>query len=97
MPTSPAVFDSHIASWLAEQEEPWNRLKYAVTQANLARHLPAGPLAILDAGGGNGADALPLALAGNAVTIADYSVEMLASVVRRTVYCGALFYGPVLP
>jgi S-adenosylmethionine-dependent methyltransferase len=83
VPTDSSVFDGHIAAWLAEQGEPWNRLKYAVTQANLARHLPPGPLAVLDAGGGNGADSLPLALAGHAVTIVDYSAEMLAAAARR--------------
>ncbi|MBC8074536.1 MAG: methyltransferase domain-containing protein [Chloroflexales bacterium] len=88
MPTSPTVFDSHIADWMAEQHEPWNRLKYTVTQANLARHLLAGTLAILDAGGGNGADSLPLALAGHAVTIADYSQKMLAVARRRAAELG---------
>lgn len=68
---------------MAEQGEPWNRLKYALTQSNLARHLPPGPLAVLDAGGGNGADSLPLALAGHSVTLVDYSAEMLGVAVRR--------------
>lgn len=53
-------------------------LRYRVSQINLARHLPPGPLRVLDAGGGNGAEALPLAAQGHQVTIADYSAAMLA-------------------
>jgi S-adenosylmethionine-dependent methyltransferase len=45
---------------------------------NLAAHLPAGPLEILDAGGGNGLDALELAAQGHHVTIADISDRSLA-------------------
>jgi S-adenosylmethionine-dependent methyltransferase len=54
------------------------RLLYHIGQANLAHHLLAGPLDVLDVGGGNGADSLPLAAQGHRVTIADYSAAMLA-------------------
>ena len=90
MPTAPEVFNSHVGVWMAEQAEPWNQLKYAVTQANLARHLPPGPLAVLDAGGGNGADSLPLARAGHTVTIVDYSAEMLGEATRQAAEPGVI-------
>ncbi|NNJ12855.1 methyltransferase domain-containing protein [Chloroflexales bacterium ZM16-3] len=78
MTTPPETFDDHIAAWKQLQGEPWMRLRYRVGQANLARHLPTGPLQVLDIGGGNGADALPLAAQGHHVTVADYSAAMLA-------------------
>ncbi len=77
MQPSGAAFDAGIETWVAEQRTPWARLKYAVTAANLRRHLGDGPLRILDAGGGNGADSLPLAAQGHSVTIVDYSEAML--------------------
>jgi len=52
-------------------------LKYAITQANLRRHLPKGPFSLLDAGGGNGTDSISLASEGHSVAIVDYSTEML--------------------
>ncbi|MCI0394255.1 MAG: methyltransferase domain-containing protein [Chloroflexi bacterium] len=78
MSTPAAIFDDHIPQWLEEQRTPWARLKYTVTQANLRHHLPAGPLRILDAGGGNGFDSIPLAKEGHHITIVDYSAAMLA-------------------
>ena len=83
MTTSSAVFDSHIEQWLKEQALPWGVLRYRQTQANLARHLGAEPLRILDAGGGNGLDSMPLAGQGHFVEIVDYSEQMLAEAVRR--------------
>ena len=73
MPPSSTVFDQSVERWLAEQHMPWSRIKYAVTQANLRRHLGAGPLRILDAGGGNGLESLALAAGGHHVTLVDYS------------------------
>lgn len=80
MPTDASVFDGRLARWNEEMQAPWARLKYELGRANLARHLPSSPLRILDAGGGNGLDAIPLAAAGHAVDIVDYSQEMLADV-----------------
>jgi len=75
--TTPNTFDSRIENWLTEQRQPWGRLRYKLTQANLAKHLGQDPLYILDAGGGNGVDSLPLAEKGHSVTIVDYSGQML--------------------
>ena len=83
MQPSGAAFDAGIETWVAEQRTPWARLKYAVTASNLRQHLGDGPLRILDAGGGNGADSLPLAVQGHNVTIVDYSAAMLGYAARQ--------------
>src|SRR5512143_1784484 len=83
MTTSPAVFDSHMEQWLKEQALPWSILRHRQTQANLARHLGTRPLRILDAGGGNGLDSMPLAQQGHFVEIVDYSEQMLSDAMRR--------------
>jgi len=83
MQPSGAAFDAGIETWVAEQRTPWARLKYAVTASNLRRNLGDGPLRILDAGGGNGADSLPLAAQGHSVTIVDYSAAMLGYAERQ--------------
>jgi 2-polyprenyl-3-methyl-5-hydroxy-6-metoxy-1,4-benzoquinol methylase len=76
MPTSP--FDRRMPQWIDEQQTPWGRLKYALTRANLQRHLGRAPLRILDAGGGNGVDAIPLAQDGHQLDLIDASPAMLA-------------------
>ncbi|MEW1737984.1 methyltransferase domain-containing protein [Nocardia beijingensis] len=48
------------------------------TNGRSTSHLPAGPLEILDVGGGNGLDARELAARGHHVTIADISEQSLA-------------------
>jgi S-adenosylmethionine-dependent methyltransferase len=83
MTVSPATFDSSMDRWIEEQRSPWSQLKYTVVHANLKRHLGDNPLRILDAGGGNGADTIPLAVLGHAVVLVDYSTEMLADATRR--------------
>lgn len=88
MTTPPKTFDAHLAAWKKAQARPWMQLRYRIAQANLARHLPDGPLQVLDAGGGNGADTLPLAAAGHQVSLADYSVEMLAEARQAAVDAG---------
>ena len=60
MTTSP--FDQAMLRWTDEQQAPWSQLKYALTRANLQRHISSIPLRVLDAGGGNGLDAIPLAM-----------------------------------
>jgi S-adenosylmethionine-dependent methyltransferase len=72
-------FDQGMEAWQAWQAAPWGRLRYRVTAANLGRHLPERPLHILDLGGGNGRDAVPLAKQGHTVTVLDFSAEMLAN------------------
>lgn len=75
--TSADKFDSGLSKWLSSLNEPWNRLRYTICRANLSRHLPPGHLNILDAGGGSGSDAIPLAQEGHRVTLLDYSEQML--------------------
>ncbi|MGZ6825958.1 MAG: class I SAM-dependent methyltransferase [Mycobacteriales bacterium] len=71
------TFDAHLDQWLAYREQPWARLRYAVVASALARHLPPGSR-VLDVGGGDGGDALPLAAAGHGVTVVDTSRALLA-------------------
>jgi S-adenosylmethionine-dependent methyltransferase len=81
--TASDKFDHHLNEWLESLELPWNKLRYRLFQANLQRHLPENqPLKILDAGGGNGQEAIPLAQAGHDVTLVDSSRELL-TVARR--------------
>jgi S-adenosylmethionine-dependent methyltransferase len=74
---SAATFDTNMQRWIDEQRTPWGRLKYALVQANLRKHLPSNPTNILDAGGGNGFDSLPFAVDGSMVALVDYAQEML--------------------
>jgi S-adenosylmethionine-dependent methyltransferase len=83
MPATPAVFDDHIKQWIKEQGMPWGVLRHKQTQANLAKHLGSAPLHILDAGGGNGVDSIPLARQGHSVELVDCSEQMLADAARR--------------
>ncbi len=84
-----SIFDEKFAQWKSEMSMPWARLKYGVVQANLAKHLGPAPLRILDAGGGNGLDSIPLAAQGHLVDIVDYSTEMLADAAERAARVGA--------
>ncbi len=88
MITTPVVFDSHLEQWIKEQGMPWGILRYKQTQVNLAKHLGSEPLHILDAGGGNGLDSIPLARQGHFVEIVDYSEQMLGDAVRRAAQAG---------
>lgn len=74
-----------MAAWHAYTEEPWARLRYAVVADILDRHLRhLGPgLRILDVGGGDGLDSIPLAAAGHRVTILDTAAAMLDEARRR--------------
>lgn len=71
-------FDQRMLSWTTEQQTPWGQLKYALTRANLQRHIGNAPLRILDAGGGNGLDSIPLAQDGHQIDLIDASPAMLA-------------------
>jgi S-adenosylmethionine-dependent methyltransferase len=80
------AFDRSMNCWQQWQDSPWGRLRYALAAANLQRHiahLGAGALDVLDVGGGDGGDAVALAVAGHRVTIVDNSVEMLTAAEQR--------------
>jgi S-adenosylmethionine-dependent methyltransferase len=77
MDTPSSAFDDSIERWVAENDLPWMKLKTEIGLSNLQKHLPHGPLRILDAGGGSGADSIPLAREGHRVDLLDYSPEML--------------------
>lgn len=81
-------FTRHIERWKAEQALPWAQLKYRLVAANLDAHLPPGPLEILDAGGGNGAEALPFAQVGHRVTLVDSAAVMLDEARQAAEACG---------
>lgn len=79
--TAAGTFDAHLEAWRAWQESPWGRLRYRVVRETLARTCDAlgtGPLRVLDVGGGDGGDAIPLAQLGHDVTLVDYSEPLLA-------------------
>lgn len=71
-------FDDGFADWQSYQEAPWGKLRYRVAQANLQKHLPQPPAHILDLGGGNGLDSVPLVKDGFTAVILDFSQEMVA-------------------
>ena len=74
------VFGERTSEWAAWQGSPWGRLRYAVVRETTARALASlpGPLRVIDIGGGDGADSLPLAEAGHDVTVLDFAPELLA-------------------
>ncbi|GAA4965103.1 tRNA uridine 5-oxyacetic acid(34) methyltransferase CmoM [Kineococcus glutinatus] len=73
------MFGGRTEQWAAWQAEPWGRLRYAVAAHTTSRALAglSGPLRIVDVGGGDGADSLPLARAGHDVTILNFSGPLL--------------------
>lgn len=74
------VFDDHLAAWAAWQQAPWGRVRYRVVQETLRRtctSLGERPLRVLDVGGGDGGDALPLARSGHEVLVLDHSAPLL--------------------
>ncbi|MBG6096191.1 methyltransferase domain-containing protein [Nocardioides luteus] len=84
------VFSDKLAQWRAYTATPWGRIRYTVVEEVLRRQcaeLGAG-LRILDVGGGDGMDAMPLALAGHDVTIVDPSEAWLAEAKRRAAEAG---------
>src|SRR5262245_483507 len=74
-----ATFNAAMTAFRRWQDTPWGRLRYSLAEANLARHLDGRPLRALDVGGGNGVDAVRLAVQGHRVTIVDSSAQMLAA------------------
>jgi S-adenosylmethionine-dependent methyltransferase len=62
---------------------PRTAVIWSVLRGELKRRSAEGPLRILDAGGGTGGFAVPLAEAGHAVTVVDASPDALAALSRR--------------
>lgn len=84
------VFSEQLESWRDYVASPWGRIRYAVVEETLRREaarLGTG-LRILDVGGGDGQDALPLALAGHDVTILDQSATWLEQARTRAAEAG---------
>lgn len=84
------VFSEKLAAWRDYTETPWARIRYGVVGELLRRqteHL-GKQIRVLDVGGGDGMDALPLALAGHDVTIVDPSAEWLDEATRRAASAG---------
>ncbi|MDQ3627965.1 MAG: NUDIX domain-containing protein [Actinomycetota bacterium] len=73
-------FGEHQRPWQEYRATPWARLRYALVAQTLRRRLAgAGRRRVLDVGGGDAADSLPLAVAGHDVTVLDTSPAMLAA------------------
>jgi len=73
-------FDEHLDQWRSWASSPWGRIRFAVVRRTLSWQVDAlgsGPLRILDVGGGDGRDSLPLAQQGHTVTVLDPSPGML--------------------
>jgi S-adenosylmethionine-dependent methyltransferase len=79
------LFDDQLASWQEYVRTPWARIRYAVVGEVLRRQADAlgRRLRILDVGGGDARDALPLAAAGHDVSVVDPSAAWLAEARRR--------------
>jgi S-adenosylmethionine-dependent methyltransferase len=83
--------DEHDESWAAWQSTPWGRLRYRVMSENLTASLGdpgSPPLRVLDVGGADGADSVPLAASGHAVTVLDRSPSLLARARDRAAALG---------
>ena len=85
------VFSEKLAAWREYTQTPWARIRYAVVDEVLRRQTSAlgEPVRVLDVGGGDGMDALPLASAGHDVTIVDPSQAWLDEAQRRADAAGA--------
>ncbi len=78
MTADPSIFDSNLAAWKRDEGTPWGRLRRSIALRNLTRHLPPPGVDILDVGGGNARDSIPLAKMGHRITVVDWSARMLA-------------------
>ena len=86
-----SAFDRRHADWVESAARPWARIRYAVVRKTLAQSLArlrAEGLRILDVGGGDAMDSLPLAAAGHDVTVLDPSDAMLAGAQERAAASG---------
>jgi len=84
------VFAEKVAAWQEYCATPWARIRYAVVEETLRRQADelGGRLRVLDVGGGDARDALPLALAGHDVTVMDPTASWLAEAERRATEAG---------
>ncbi len=72
------TFETRVQEWNDYMQTPWGRLQNSTRLFNLRKHIGAEPLDILDAGGGNGVETMPLALENHRLTLLDSSAAMLA-------------------
>lgn len=84
------VFSERLSAWRDYTASPWGRIRYAVIEETLGRETSrlGTSLRILDVGGGDGMDALPLARAGHQVTVLDQSRRWLDEAERRASSAG---------
>lgn len=84
------IFADRLAQWRDYTGQPWARIRYAVVAEVLRRHTAelGDGLRILDVGGGDGLDAIPLARAGHDVTILDPTAGWLVEAHRRAEEAG---------
>jgi S-adenosylmethionine-dependent methyltransferase len=78
--------DDHDEAWAAWQNTPWGRLRYRVIAETLRLVLggqDGAPLRVLDVGGADAADSVPLARDGHEVTVLDRSSSLLARAHER--------------
>ncbi|PPK94171.1 S-adenosylmethionine-dependent methyltransferase [Kineococcus xinjiangensis] len=76
----PTALVEDIAGWSGWQGAPWGRLRYRIvdhTLERVCRTVSGRPLRVLDAGGGDGTDAIALARRGCRVTVLDTSPVLL--------------------
>lgn len=79
------LFADKLAAWREYTETPWARIRYAVVADVLRRQVAVlgDGLRVLDVGGGDGMDSVPLAQAGHAITIVDPMAGWLEEAQRR--------------
>lgn len=83
------VLSTDLEAWRRNQAQPWNHLRYLLVAANLARSIgDQPPLHVLDLGGGDGRDALPLAARGHRVVMIDAAPAMLDEAARSAAAAG---------
>ena len=86
------VFSEKLEAWRDYTGSPWGRIRYAVVAETLRRQcaeLGGAPLRVLDVGGGDALDSLPLAEAGHEVMVLDPSRAWLEEAERRAAAVGA--------
>lgn len=83
-------FSDKLVAWRDYTASPWARIRYAVVGEILRRHATelGERLRILDVGGGDGMDSVPLAAAGHDVTIVDPARDWLDEAERRAAAAG---------
>jgi len=85
------LFSDKLAAWRDYTATPWARIRYAVVADVLRRHVAelGERLRILDVGGGDGRDSIPLAASGHEVTIVDPARRWLDEAERGAAEAGA--------